>query len=342
MNNERLKTILFLILLAISIVLLLALAYPFIGALTISLTLAIAFRSVFRKLAKKFNGRRSLASLATILIVLVVVILPLSLIGTKVFKEISDIYLNYATNGTDKNILSNLSLTANNWLSNYFPGVNFDLQTYTERGIGWLFVNLNAIFSSALKIIFNLFIIFITLFYLFKDGKKLRQAIFRLSPLDDKENAMVATHLELTINSVVKGTIIIAIVQGLLAGVGFSLFSISEPILWGILATLASILPGFGTGLVFFPMVIYLFTTGSYGQATGLAIWGIAVVGLVDNFLRPFLLERDIKIHPLLIFLSVLGGLSLFGTLGFILGPLILSMAFSLGHIYQEKQCPIK
>lgn len=338
MKNERLQIIFFFVLLIASIALLLALAYPFIGALTISLTLAISFRFLFRKFVKKFGGQRGWAAGATILVIIFIVIIPLSLIGTKVFQEISDIYLNYTSDGTEQGILGQLSGTANGWLAKYFPGVNFDLQTYAQKGIEWMFMNLNDIFSSALKIVFNLFIIFITIFYLFKDGHKLRQTILRLSPLDNAESATVANQLEATINSVVKGTIVIAIVQGLLAGVGFSLFGISEPVLWAILTTIASILPGFGTGLVFLPMVIYLLTTGAYGSALGLAIWGTLIVGLIDNFLRPLLLEHDIKIHPLLIFLSVLGGLSMFGTLGFILGPLILSTAFSLSRIYQVKK----
>ena len=337
MKNERLRTIFFFGLLTVSIILLLTLAYPFLAALTIALTLAISFRPVFRKLTKKFYGKRGLAAWATILIIIFIVIIPLSLLGTKVFREISDLYLNYATGGTEGSVLSHLSESANGWLVNYFPGINFDLQTYVQRGVEWMFMNLNDIFSSALKLIFNLFIIFVTLFFLFKDGHKLRKTILRLSPLDDQENATIANQLELTINSIVKGTVIIAIVQGLLAGVGFSLFGISEPILWATLTTIASILPGFGTGLIFLPLIIYLITIGAYGNAIGLTIWGILVVGLVDNFLRPILLERDIKIHPLLIFLSVLGGLSIFGTLGFILGPIILSMAFALSRIYQEK-----
>lgn len=337
MKTEQLQNIFFLTLLTASVALLLALAYPFMGALVVSLTLAIAFRSPFRKLVKKFKGKRGLAAIATIVIIIILVVIPLSLIGTKVFKEISILYQNYAIGGSQSSFLGQIT-GSDSRLAKYFPGVNFDLQSYIGRGIEWLFTNLNEIFSSAIKIVFNLFIIFTTLFYLFRDGSKLRRSIIKFSPLTDNETDSVISQLELTINAVVKGTVIIAIIQGLLAGIGFSLFGISEPVLWGILATVASLLPGLGTGLIFLPMVIYLSVTGSYSSSIGLALWGILVVGLVDNFLRPFLLERDIKIHPLFIFLSVLGGLSLFGTLGFILGPLILSTAFSLTHIYQNKK----
>ncbi len=341
MKNERLQNIFFFALLISGIGLLLSLAYPFLGALTIAVTLAVSFRTTFRKILKKLSGRRNLAAWATILLIIFIVIIPLSLIGTKIFREISDLYLNYATGQDGEGVLSKLSLSANSWLGNYFPGINFDLQSYVSKGIEWMFLNLNDIFSSALKLVFNLFIIFVTLFFLFKDGNKLRRTLLHLSPLDEKETATIANQLELTINSVVKGTVIIAIIQGLLAGIGFSIFDVTEPVLWGVLTTIASILPGFGTGLIFLPIIIYLITIGSYTNAIGLTIWGVVVVGLIDNFLRPILLERDIKIHPLMIFLSVLGGLSMFGTLGFILGPLILSATFSLSRIYQEKNSDV-
>jgi len=337
MQTEKIQEIFFFIILVASVVLAFSLAYPFLGALTISLSLAIAFRPMFRSFVRKFGGKRTPAAWLSLVVIILIVIIPLSLIGIKVFNEIGNLYISYLSGENDGGLLNNLPASANDWLNKVAPGVNFDLQVYAEKGIEWLFTNLNDIFSSAIRIIFNLFIIFITLFYLFRDGNKFRQVIHRLSPLADKEDSAILGQLELTISSIVRGTIVIALLQGLLAGLGFYLFGLPEPVLWAILATIASILPGFGTGLVLVPLVIYLAMAGSYGNAIGLTIWGAVVVGLVDNLLRPLLLERAIKIHPLLIFLSVLGGLSIFGALGFILGPIILSFAFSLGHIYLSR-----
>jgi predicted PurR-regulated permease PerM len=333
MKAERVQMVYFFVLLIASLVLAGALAYPFLGALTVSVALAISFRPLFRRLINKLPERRGLAAGLTVLIIAICVIVPFSLIGVKIFNEIGDVYANLANDGDLSSRLPGLS----NWLNRYAPGINFDLENYANRGIEWLFLNLNDIFSSAIRSLFNLFIIIITLFYLFRDGHRIRQAILRLSPLSDRQDSAILSHLEMTISSVVKGTIVIAIIQGLLAGIGFTFVGLSEPLLWALLATVASILPGFGTGLVFIPVIIYLALTGNFAGAVGLTIWGALVVGLIDNVLRPLLLERDINIHPLPLFLSVLGGLSLFGALGFILGPVILSFAVSLSHIYLEK-----
>lgn len=335
MKTERIQTVFFFIVLLGCLALVLALAYPFLGALTISLALAVTFRPLFRYFVNVFSGRRHFAAWTTVIVILLLVIIPLSFLGAKIFNEISDLYLAYMTgSGEESNILDSFSVWANGFLGRYLPGVMFDFGALRQKMVEWLFTNLNSIFSSAIKILFNLFIIFITIFYLFKDGHIFKKALRRLSPLKDSEDKAILDRLELTIGSVVKGTIVIAFVQGILAGLGFSIFSVPQPVLWAVVAMIAAIIPGLGTALVFVPLVIYSAVTGSYGAAIGLTIWGTVVVGLVDNFIRPFLLERDIKIHPLLIFLSVLGGLSVFGALGFILGPIILSVAFSLGHIY--------
>ncbi|MCX6712701.1 MAG: AI-2E family transporter [Candidatus Vogelbacteria bacterium] len=332
MKAERVQIIYFFIILIASLGLAAALAYPFLGALTVSLALAIAFRPLYRRLVKKLSGRRGLAAWLTILLIILIVIIPLSLIGIKVWNEIGNLYANLA--GSNIGNITDRFPTVSHWLATNAPGVNFDLQSYAERGVEWLFLNLNALFSSALSLIFNLLIILVTLFYLFRDGHKFRQVLIRLSPLADKDDQTIISQLELTIGSVVKGTILIALVHGLAAGLGFTVFGVAEPILWAILVMVASILPGLGSSLVFIPLVIYLAYSGNYGAAIGLTLWGAIIVGSIDNVLRPFLLERDIKIHPLLILLSVLGGLSVFGVLGFILGPIILSFAVSLSQIY--------
>jgi len=136
------------------------------------------------------------------------------------------------------------------------------------------------------------------------------------------------------VNSVVKGSLIVGVVQGVLTGVGFALFGVPNPALWATIAAIASLIPTIGTGLVLIPGISYLFLVGASSNAIGLIIWGVFAVGLVDNFLGPKLIERGVKIHPFLILLSVLGGIGLFGPIGFLAGPLILSWLFALLDMY--------
>jgi len=126
----------------------------------------------------------------------------------------------------------------------------------------------------------------------------------------------------------------IAIIQGLLSGAGFFIFGVPNPALWGIIAAICALVPGFGTSLVLVPAIIYLFFAGTGAAAIGLALWGALLVGLVDNFLSPILMQRGINIHPLFILFSIIGGLAFFGPSGFIMGPLFLSLLFTLFDIY--------
>jgi predicted PurR-regulated permease PerM len=142
--------------------------------------------------------------------------------------------------------------------------------------------------------------------------------------------------MEQAVYSIFAGSIIVALVQGILTGIGFTIFGVPNPALWGSIASVAALIPGVGTALVVVPGILYLFFTGSTGYAIGLLVWGILAVSLIDNFLGPILVNRGVKIHPFLILLSVLGGLIFFGPVGFLLGPIILAFLFALLDIYRS------
>ena len=125
-----------------------------------------------------------------------------------------------------------------------------------------------------------------------------------------------------------------ALIQGILTAVGFALFGVPNPTLWGSVAAIAALVPSVGTALVLFPAILFLYWSGAALSALGLLLWGATAVGLIDNFLGPKLAGRGMRLHPFLILLSILGGIALFGPIGFLLGPLVLSMLFVLLEIY--------
>jgi predicted PurR-regulated permease PerM len=154
-----------------------------------------------------------------------------------------------------------------------------------------------------------------------------------LSPLANEYDERILRRLEDAISSVVKGKLLIVLIQGILASVGFWLFGIPHPVLFGALTSLAALIPFVGVAVVFVPAVLYLFFAGSVGAAAGLLVAGI-IIGSVDNVLGPILFERGLQLHPLLILLSVLGGLAFFGPIGFLAGPVALSLLVALLDIY--------
>jgi predicted PurR-regulated permease PerM len=176
----------------------------------------------------------------------------------------------------------------------------------------------------------------LSLFYFLRDGKKFIATIIDLSPLHDEFDKKIFSRIILAVNSVVRGSLIIGLIQGLLTGVGFYIFSAPSPVLWGTVAAVASLVPSIGTSLILVPAILFLFFTGQTINALGLIIWGGVAVGLIDNFLGPILIKRDIHIHPLLILLSALGGVAFFGPIGFLAGPVSLALLFALFDIYPD------
>ena len=141
----------------------------------------------------------------------------------------------------------------------------------------------------------------------------------------------------MAINGVIKGYLLVAVIQGSLMGIGLAIFGVPSPALWGVIAAIGALTPTLGTSIVSIPAVIFLFVSGHTGEAIGLTVWSLALVGMIDNFLNPYIVGNKIKIPPFLILFSVLGGLSLLGPVGILIGPLAVSLLYTLISIYRSE-----
>lgn len=316
--------------------------YPYIYALILAAIFAIIFKPLHNRILGLMKHQESIAAVLTLLVVFFTVLIPLILIGAQIFREAQDLYV-YLTNngGGDINILVSIENNFNNFVRSIFPniqpvniasGIDFDL--YIREGLNWLFRNVGSLLSSVTSITLNFLIFLLAFFYLLKDGKRFKKQLILLSPLPDKYDEEISDKLEIAINSIIKGSITVALIQGFLTGIGFNIFGVPSPAFWGAVAAVASLVPALGTAVVTAPAVIFLFVSGNVFGAIGLAIWGAVAVGLVDNFIGPKLIQRGTKLHSFLILLFALGGLSLFGPIGFLLGPIILSLLAALIDIY--------
>jgi predicted PurR-regulated permease PerM len=337
MAHTRFQLIFFILFTLIVFGLNVAVFFPYISVLFLALVFAIIFDPLFIYFQKACRGRDTVAAFLTTLIVLLLIVGPISFFGTLLFQEASDLYISIiqAENGGVSSALSSL----NTFLSRAFPGIDsasfqVDIASYAESALSWLVAHLSVFFSGVLKIVFGLLLLLLALFYFFRDGKKFMASLVELSPLNDSYDRKIIDRMVVAVNSVVRGHIIIGIVQGTLAGIGFAIFGVPSPVLWGTVAAIASLIPTIGTSIVLIPGILFLFFTGNSGGAIGLLIWGGVAVGLIDNFLGPQLIKRGVKIHPLLILLSALGGVAFFGPIGFLAGPVLLSLLFALLDIY--------
>ncbi len=308
---------------------------PFIGSVFLAVVFASVFYPVHKRIEKYVGSKKSIAATVSLLALVLIIIVPLVVILALLLEEIVGLYTALSTNGVSG-------------LSGYLGGFNGAVQkiipTFSvtdtqvsssiQAFLNWVLQNTSTIFSSVLSLALNIFIFLVALFYFLKDGKDLIDVLVRVSPLPDTHDRTVINKISLAFNSVVRGSLITAIIQGVLAGVGFVLAGVSAPVLLGFITIIAALIPSFGTGLVMFPVVIYLAVTGAYVPAILLLVWAIVVVGLVDNLLRPVLMHKGLNIHPGLILLSVLGGIAFFGPIGLVAGPVLASTGFALLDIY--------
>ncbi len=324
MDHARIQTAFFLGLFTIVLVLNFLIFKPYFAALFIALTLAVIFFPVYEKILSYVKSERA-ASLLTTLLVFLIVLLPIVFFSQKLFVESKDLYTSLS-NGQGNSFLDTLVSR----IRGLNPNIVADLNEYARNAASSIFQNFGAIFSSVARIIFTFILMLTSLYFFLKDGKTLRTNLYALSPLPRDVDESIVQKMGSAINSIIRGQLVVAILQGLIAMAGLAMFGVPNPVLWGSLVIVAALIPTAGTALVMIPAIAYLYFNGQTFSAIGLAIWSVTAIGLLDNFLGPILINRGLKIHPFVVLLSVIGGISAFGMVGFILGPLILTLLIAL------------
>ncbi|HMA78938.1 MAG TPA: AI-2E family transporter, partial [Candidatus Paceibacterota bacterium] len=273
----------------------------------------------------------TLGALVTTIAVLIIIIMPLTFLFSTLVNEAVAVYNQVNTSGAEmEQRIASLEAT----VSAYVPGLEFNLVESIKQATTWLASNVGAIFAGTASTLFSFFIAIIGAFYLFRDGPKFTRRLVQVSPLPDTEDRLILNRLSTAVRSVATGTVLIALIQGSLTAFGLYLFGFERFVLWGVIAAFGALIPSVGTSIVLIPAIVFLIVSGSYIQAVGLSIWGAAAVGLIDNLLGPYLIGRGNNLHPYVVLLSVLGGVSVFGPIGFVVGPVAVSLFLVLLELY--------
>jgi predicted PurR-regulated permease PerM len=269
-------------------------------------------------------------------VVLIIILVPLIIFGFLIFHEAVNLYQSFGA-GSGGDVLALLKINIDRVLAQLFPGsgITIDVSGYFQQFAGWSAQMFGGLFTSALtNIMMAIFAVF-SLFYFFKDGENIARVLVVYSPLSDQDDARIFERIRHSISMTFRGSIIIALIQGVVSGIGFWIFGVPNPALWGGVAAVAALVPNLGTSLVLIPAIVYLaFVSGNLVPAAGLALWGMIAVGLIDNFLASQLIGRGVQMHPLLVVLGVLGGVGMFGPVGFLIGPTILAVLLTLLEMY--------
>jgi predicted PurR-regulated permease PerM len=289
------------------------------------------------------GGRGSLAAVLTLLILIVILVGPISaLVGMVVSQAVS--VSNDAIPWVQQHFGAASIFNTHDWLVQRFPALAPYVpdQAQIVDGLGrtakaagaFLVVSATEFTAGTAGLLLDLLVMLYAMFFFFRDGARIIEKIFYYTPLTHEDEELLLERFTSVTRATIKGTIVIGIIQGALAGIGFWLAGIEGAAFWGTLMAVLSVVPGIGAALIWVPAVIYLFITGQTMPAVLLLVWCAAVVGTIDNILRPILVGKDAKMPDLLILIGTLGGLFLFGAIGFIVGPIVCGLFLSVWEIY--------
>ena len=307
---------------------------PFMGVLAWAIVLVIVFYPLHKKIASRI-GRRSLSALVSCVLVVLVFVLPLTMLVVAVIQELGKVVPNLPTNLSEllsrqPAILGSLSQWMQARLGIDILGLqDFFLQQFrnlSERLLGASFSLVGNIVTSIVKAFFVIF----TMYYLFRDADKIVNKLPDALPLSREQSEALIFRTQQVVSASVYGVVTIAALQGLFAGLAYWILGIPSPVLWAVLTAFVCMIPIAGSFLVWVPLAIYLIVTGHWTKAVLLIIWGGLVISTIDNLLRPKLVGNQTRLHELFVFFSVLGGISVFGLLGIVLGPVVLAITLGL------------
>lgn len=336
MSYKKFQVNFFLIILALVGILTLAVFWPYLTLLAFGGVLAIVSRPIFHRLHRLFRSNAAAAFL-TVTLAATAVLLPLAFFFALLSSELGGVFSNIKDN-FDADIFGRLlrSMLPSS-VHDQIPAL-LDEGLRIVRGIAEaLSRNLVSFFSDLVGIFLGLIVVVMSAYYFLKDGAKIKQEVKTLSPLSDEHDELVFVRVITAVSAVMNGTLVVGVIKGVTAGVFYWIFGVPAPLFWGTMTGIASFLPVFGIAFIAVPAVAYLYFAGHAAGALGLLVTSIAVVGAIDNFLQPKLIGGKIKIHPLLVLLSILGGLRFYGFAGFILGPLTLAVLIALMDIYKKE-----
>lgn len=317
---------------------------PFLDVLLWAAVLAVVFQPVHRRLHARIR-RPALAATCSTLLVIVTILLPVTLITLAVVQELRLLAGTLETNpirllNFDTPIVGPLLRRIDQYVDlARFQSEEF-LRTHLEAWTRALAAGTLGVVGGTLAVIVQMFLVVFTMFYLFRDGDAIRRAAYDMVPLERSQAQDVLERTREVIGATVYGVIIIALVQGSLGAFIFAVLGLSSPLLWGVVMFFLSMIPMAGSFLVWAPAAVFLALSGAWTRALILVAWGVLVVGSIDNFLSPRLVGKRTRMHELLVFFSVLGGLQLFGVLGVVLGPVVVAVTLALIEMVRQADRP--
>jgi predicted PurR-regulated permease PerM len=318
---------------------------PYFGAILWGLVAAIVFSPTCKWLTRRVGGRQGLAATLTILLILALVIVPAILLAVSLINEASGIYSQLESGKIDigsivGKLRAALPQSIDTFLAEYGildtdrlratvgTGLSSGLRTVASRAL--------SVGQGALSFLAALGVMLYLTYFLLRDGDTLGRRLEQSLPLEPHLRDRLIEKFVLVVRATIKGTVLVAVMQGIVGGLIFWFLGIEAALLWGLLMGFFSLIPAVGTGFVWVPVALYLLITGSVLEGAILVFCGLFVIGLIDNLLRPVLVGKDIKLPDFVVLIATVAGLELFGLSGFVVGPIIAALFIAVWDIVTE------
>jgi predicted PurR-regulated permease PerM len=338
-TSDRVTTVLSYGVLLLLLYLVFRIYEPFLSALGWAAILVIFFYPMHRWLAARFS--ESQAAVLSTLAVTILLIVPSIVVTTLFVREAVAI-----SRGVQHSIVEQHApaiAKSWSWIAHHVPGLdpNADVFEMLEQGIekqaGYLAQRLGTVLANIATFIFDLFVMIFAMFYIFRDAVQIIRRVRSVLPFDAEHRETMITQARDLISASVTTSLIIAAIQGTLGGLGFAIVGLPTPIFWGVAMAFFSLVPVVGSGLIFVPASLWLGFSGHLGRAILLLLICAVVSTVVDNVVRPLLLGGRTELSGLVIFISVVGGVGVFGMLGLVLGPILVATAAGVLNVYMDK-----
>jgi predicted PurR-regulated permease PerM len=317
---------------------------PFSAALLWAGIIALAFHPLYRRMVTLLRGRKGLAASAMTLVTLLLVIGPAIALLAVLATQALGLY-QWTAEAVKSGAVIELWSRVESYLSQKILAqpllAGLDIKGMLISGLSQFSSGLASQIGSVLRntvlLVINLSIMLVALFFFFHNGEQYYQTVMDLLPFTAEQKQSFARKFNDTFTAVINGVFLIALGQGIMTGIGFAIFRVPFPVFWGFLAAILALLPIGGSALVWIPGGLYLLLTGETVRGVLLVLWGTVLVSLPDNFLKPMLIGRKAKLPTFFLFLGILGGLRIYGFLGILFGPLIVTLLTAFVQIYREE-----
>jgi predicted PurR-regulated permease PerM len=320
---------------------------PYYGAVFWAIVLAVLFSPLQRWLAQRHKSSRNLTALTTLLICLCIAILPVVFTTALLIQEAGELYKRIESGELDigaymfemkRHLPTFVQTQMDRFGLGSFTGIKDKAITGAMQGSQAVASQAFTLGQNTFEFLISFGIMLYLLFFFLRDGQELVRRIRTAIPLNEGQKRRLQLRFTRVVRATVKGNVLVAVTQGALGGLAFWFLGITSPLLWAVLMAFLSLLPAVGGGIVWVPVAVYFLATGAIWQGVALSVFGVLVIGMVDNVLRPILVGRDTQMPDYMILLSTLGGLTIFGLNGFVIGPLIAALFLSCWGIFTSSR----